>query len=74
MNNFAGELKKLEEMGYGKVITRETIVADKKIPARRAASVYMKPLFSHVQDAFFKLASGADVSKDDYMVGYFEKQ
>ena len=66
------ELQKLCQSGYGAIVTREQIAADKVLPYSRACDVYFKPYWQRVNKSFFDLATDPTLKIDDYIDNFNE--
>lgn len=68
---FTAELQKLEDLGYGKIITKERMKADGVKPIRKQANIFLKVHFDNIDRSFFKLGSGEDATKENYVDNYW---
>ena len=67
---FAADMSKLEDLGFGRVITLERMKADKIVGGNKACAVFLKPHYMFLDSSFFRMARGKDVSRGDYIVSY----
>lgn len=68
--DFAEELRKLQEAGYGQLIKRELISAAKIVPPGTAKNVFLKPHYSCIDQTFFNLRSDKNCDWMEYKSNY----
>lgn len=70
---YIDELQALADEGYGKMIMKEKMVADKYLPYNQCSTMYMKPHPDYVDKKFLKMATDEDMTVT-YYTGHFNKK
>ena len=61
---------KLVDDGYGKLIAKEQMKADRLFPSNQCANVYLKPAPEYIDKNFFKMCGDIEITDITYTANF----
>ena len=68
--SFVDELQNLEDMGYGKLVSKDEMTKDKILPSNQCSNAYMKPEMTFMDANFFSMVMDSELKDTTYAANF----